>query len=192
MNQQDIVFHITPHEQMFSQSLPNQSNILGYYSKDSKRIFIKPRKWLENEIQEMEFYITILHEYIHYKIDSILNGKNIPKWYEEGIAQALSVKQENINYGLLEHNYNKCNSIILFDDNTFSPCSGESSIAYLQAHAIVCFLMKNYGQTKLINVINQVGETDLGFQDVFENIFGIKLEKLDKQWRSIIKNEFKS
>jgi len=181
----NVVFHVTSRDHLFAQSLPNRSVILGYYSCESKRIFIRPRRWMEGRTRE-DFHIVLMHEYVHFRIDNICGGTWIPRWYNEGLAQVLSVGRKSEYFGSLRSVRDECKHIRSFSDATFSPVYGDSAVAYLQSYAILFYLVHIFGKEKLILLLNTISETGADFQRAFESTLNMSFQELDSKWRSIL------
>jgi len=182
---QDVVFHVTARDHLFAQSLPKQSIILGYYSCESKRMFIRPRRWMENRISEWDFHRILMHEYVHFRVDDICSGMWLPKWYNEGLAQVLSMSAKPGDFERLKQLRYKCKQVSLFSDDMFSIVSGDDEIAYLQAHAILFYLMNAFSKTELISVLVMTSESGGDFRSSFEHTLGMSFEDLDSKWWSI-------
>lgn len=186
LHKSNIVFHVTARDHLFAQSLPNQSVILGYYSPESKRIFIRPRRWMECRTRELDFHIVLIHEYVHFRIDDICGGMWLPRWYNEGLAQILSESKKFEDFRILKSVRDKCKHILVFSDATFSSVYGDPTIAYLQCHAILFYLMQRFGKEKLVSVLTTMSETGGDFQRSFESILGMSLQELDSKLWSIL------
>jgi hypothetical protein len=184
----DVVFHVTARDHLFAESLPNQSIILGYYSPDNKRIFIRPRGWMEGRTREYDFHIVLMHEYVHLRIDDICGGMWLPRWYNEGLAQILSESKKYEDFKRLKSVRNKCKHISVFSDATFSPVYGDPTIAYLQCCAILLYLMHLFGKEKLVSVLITMSESGGDFQRSFESTLGMSLQELESKWWSILED----
>lgn len=182
----NVVFHVTARDHLFAQSLPNQSVILGYYSPESKRIFIRPRRWMEGRTKEQDFHIVLMHEYVHLRVDEICGGMWLPKWYNEGLAQIFSESKKCEDFNILRSARDRCKHILVFSDATFSPVYSDPAIAYLQCCAILFYLMQKFGKEKLVSVLTKMNELGGDFQCSFESTLGMSLQELDSKWWSIL------
>ena len=182
----DVAFHVTIRDHLFAQSLPDQSIILGYYSPDSKRIFIRPRRWLTGKAKEQDFHIVLMHEYVHLRVHDICGGMWVPIWYNEGLAHLLSGSKTPEECKLLRSVKDRCVPIPLFSDAVFSTVYGNLSIAYLQSYAILLFLAERFGEEKLVSVLANLEEHGGSFQRSFENTLGMSLEELDSEWWTLV------
>jgi pSer/pThr/pTyr-binding forkhead associated (FHA) protein len=184
----EVVFHVTDREHLFALSLPNQAVVLGYYSPDSKRIFIRPRRWMEGRINEENFHIVLTHEYVHFRVDDICSGMDLPRWYNEGLAQILSENKRSGDYNALSFARHKCQHIMSFSDASFLPVCADLGIAYLQSSAVLFYLMKRFGKKTVLSVLVTMMESGGNFQRSFESTFGMSLEELDRNWWSVLED----
>jgi pSer/pThr/pTyr-binding forkhead associated (FHA) protein len=183
----NVVFHITANDSLFAQSLPNQVTILGYYSPDSKRIFIRPRRWIEGRAREQDdFHIILAHEYVHFRVDDICGGMWLPRWFNEGLAQVLSDSKKPEDLRLLASVRDRCKSVLLLADADFSQAHGDPTIAYLQCHAILLYLTRRFGKEKLVSLLITMGESGGDFRQLFECTLGMSLQELDSEWWSVL------
>lgn len=180
------VFHITIRDHLFAQSSRNQGIILGYYSPSNKRIFIRPRRWIHGKVVENEFHITLMHEYVHFRIDGICDIQCLPRWYNEGLAQIISNKMDSNELDAISRNISQCYNIDCFSDATFSPVCGNPAVAYLQSQAIALYLMNSYGLNKLLSVLKIMNDVGGDFKKSFESVLGLSLLDLNIQWRSVL------
>ena len=183
----NVVFHVTVRDHLFAQSLPNQSIILGYYSPESKRIFIRPRRWMEGRTRGQEdFHITLMHEYVHFRIDDICGGTWPPRWFNEGLAQILSESNKFEYLKILSSVRDKCINILSFSDATFSPAYGDPTLAYLQSYAILFYLTQRFGKEKLVSLLTSMSESGGDFKHLFESTLGVSLQELNSKWWSVL------
>jgi pSer/pThr/pTyr-binding forkhead associated (FHA) protein len=182
----EVEFHVTIRDHLFSQSLFDQSIILGYYSPDSHRIFIRPRRWLAGKAKEEDFHIVLMHEYVHLRVHDVCGGMWVPMWYNEGLAHLLSGSKTPEECRLLRSAKDRCVPIPLFSDAVFSTAYGNLSIAYLQSYAILLFLAQRFSQEKLVSVLSSLEEQGGSFQRSLESTLGMSLEELDSEWWAVL------
>jgi pSer/pThr/pTyr-binding forkhead associated (FHA) protein len=181
----DTVFHITMRDQLFAQSLPYQVVILGYYSPGDKRIYIRPRRWLQGRASEEQFYVTLLHEYVHFRVDELTGGVQIPRWFNEGVAQLLSTGDSTEARGCLRSAPRACKSLTAFPDAAFSPAYGDPSTAYLQSLSVLHHLSTKFKETEIVAVLRATKENGGSFARAFKDTLGMSLSTLDAEWQAI-------
>jgi hypothetical protein len=182
-----VVFHIAGQDHLFGQSLPNQTTILGYYSPASRRILIRPRRWMAGKGDE-EFHIVLMHEYVHFRIHEICGGRWIPRWYDEGLAQVLSKGVQPMDLASLAHMKHKCKRIWALADAAFCSEHDDQAVAYLQAYGVLSYLVQRVGKREPIRVLTNMVESGMEFDASLRATLGVSVEELDSQWWSVLPN----
>lgn len=182
----DVTFHVSANDRLFAESLPDQTVILGYYSPDSGRIFVRPRRWIESKTARHEFHVILVHEYVHLRVDGVRGDMLVPRWFNEGLAQVLSEDRAPEAFRALGPLREKCRSALSFPDSDFSPASGVARMAYLQSHAILLHLVREYGKAKVVSVLTAMSQTGAGFRRSLEVTLGTALDDVDKKWWSLL------
>ena len=177
-----LIFHVTLRDHLFAKTSPDQQNVLGYFSSESKEIFIRPTRWTKKIKPNKDLNIILLHEYIHFRNDEICAGAWFPRWYDEGIAHVFSgtLRLEDCRNNL--PGKNDCIPVSELFDSYFSPINDKWGIAYLQSAALVHFLNMYYNSEKIINVLKCLGINGENFNEAFENTFGFTFDDLDAKW----------
>ena len=139
----------------------------------------------QNSRGEKKFLeVLIRHEYSHYVLGRLTQfSHNIPWWFHEGFAQCMS---QNITQGRLNYIKQLALAGKLFPLDALKNGMGRIKdrqfirVAYLEAHAAVTFLIKQYSRSKVISFIRHLaahGDTKKGFARAgldyqgFENLF---------------------
>jgi hypothetical protein len=65
----------------------------------------------------------------------------------------------------------------------------EQAIAYLQAYAVLCYLVQRFGKQEPIRVLINMAKSSIDFQASLGATLGMLIEDLDTQWWSILPNE---
>ncbi|MCX6998826.1 MAG: FHA domain-containing protein [Candidatus Sumerlaeota bacterium] len=179
-------FHITIRDQLFAQSLPGQYAILGYYSQASRRIFIKPRRWVERNAKDENFHVVLSHEYVHLRVHDACSSVLPPKWYDEGLAQLFTEEGQIADFVLLRNVRTRCHNVMKFTDDCFSPALGDPALAYLQSAAMLRYLANRFGKEALVSVLHTMGESGMSFAEAFDENLHISLNDLDREWWTLI------
>lgn len=182
----DVAFHVTVRDHLFAQSLPNQTMILGYYSRESRRIFIRPRRWLMDKAQEHNFHTTLMHEYVHLQAHDVCGGMWLPMWYSEGLAHLLSGSMKPADCRMLRPAKDRCRSLLVFSEAVFSPAHGGLKIAHLQSYAVLLYLASRFTKEKVVAVLSEMREHGDSFPHCFERVMGMSLRQLDDKWSSVL------
>jgi pSer/pThr/pTyr-binding forkhead associated (FHA) protein len=178
--------HVTIRDQLFAQSMPNRGIVLGYYSPSSRRIFLRPRRWIEGTARENEFHIVLSHEYVHLRVHEACGDALPPKWYNEGLAQFLTEDRKLTDFQALRLVGTKCKNASDLSDSWFSPESGDPALAYLQSHAMLSYLANKFPKEELIAVLSYMGNQHLDFCRAFRERLGISFDDLDRGWRAML------
>jgi hypothetical protein len=189
-----VEFHITIRDQLFAQSMPNQSEILGYYSPASHRIFIRPRRWMEGKARDEDFSVVLLHEYVHLRVHAACGSKPPPRWYNEGLAQLFSEEGRAANVALLGDARTRFRELMRLTDDCFSTAQGDPTWAYLQSASLLCYLAGKFDKEDLVAVLTSMGASGKIFAQAFNENPNFSLTDLDREWWKYIepgrKNSF--
>jgi hypothetical protein len=185
----EVVFHVTMRDQLFARTSPEQHVVLGYFSPQSKRIFIRPSRWRRKIQTEQELSVVLLHEYVHFRNDETSSGLWFPRWYNEGIAHVFSGSLS------LQHCRNQLrrreDSISIPDlhDGYFSQVHDKWGTAYTQSAAIVHYLSKSYDDKKIVDVLRMLESSGGNFDRAFEQVFDLTLVDLDNKWWVLLEGQ---
>ena len=179
-------FHITIRDQLFTYSLPGQTEILGYYSPSSRRIFIRPRRWIQMKAKDEYFYITLLHEYVHLRVHEACGSVLPPKWYNEGLALLFTEESQITDTNLLRDAQTKYREIMRLTDDCFSPTFGDPTWAYMQSLSMLRYLAERFGKEALISILNTMGAAGKSFIDAFYEILHTSIVDFGEEWWRII------
>jgi hypothetical protein len=131
---------------------------------------------------------TIAHELAHTAVDSIMGGcyASIPLWLNEGIA----IYAE----GELDEDYQSSLDDAIYFDSLFSLRSisytyqeidGDPTQTYAQSYSIVKFLIEEYGQKKIRQLLDRLGE-GYTYDNALRKTFGVDMDGLEAAWRKAI------
>ena len=126
------------------------------------------------------------HEYVHFRIHDICGGRWLPRWYDEGLAQVLSKGIRPVDLAFLEPLKHKCRHIWALADAAFSSAHDDHAMAYLQSYAVLCYLVRQFGEQKAILVLTHMADSGVDFPTSLDASLGLSVEELDRQWWSIL------
>lgn len=139
-----------------------------------------------NKINSNNVNGTIRHELIHAVTlrseDSKI--KNYPSWFAEGIAQYY---QPDIEKGLFQQSLIK-DAVAKKGIEPWSTMISESgkwdnrALKYTEAACIYDFLIKKYGEDKIVNIFY----TDGDFNEVIQGVTSKSVYELEKEWNQYI------
>jgi hypothetical protein len=76
-----------------------------------------------------------------------------------------------------------------FHDEVFVPSYDNIAFSYLQAHAILFYLMRGFGKNRIISVLYKMRKTKQDFEHSFSETFGVSLQDVDSAWPNILQGE---
>jgi hypothetical protein len=140
---------------------------------------IDPEK-VDSILQELEtplyyFQKTILHEYAHYatfrKIgDSGAMGDAFPLWFIEGVAEYIGNDKTEVHYESFHYETLSLKSISGEDEWKEARLNPDAD-PYLQSYFTVNYLIQEYGENVVIDLIDKTKETD-DFYMALEQVTG--------------------
>lgn len=133
---------------------------------------------------------AIAHELTHLVIHQVtLNPYNeIPTWLDEGLAMRsegeLSPTMEIfLNRAVADKGLISVQSLA----SPFSAYSGEASLSYAQSYSLVDFLITQYGQAKMDDLL-QTFAAGSTYDTALEKVYGFDMDGLDTRWQNWIQN----
>jgi len=137
---------------------------------------------------------AIAHELTHLVIHQItLNPYNsLPVWLDEGLAMS--------SEALLEPQFSTAlgeaiatGSLISVQSlsSPFSAYSGEAVLSYAQSHSLVEFLITDYGQEKMFQLLT-VFKQGSGYDDALEAVYGFDMDELDSLWQVYVTDKYQA
>jgi hypothetical protein len=120
----------------------------------------------------------ILHELVHIAIARLFGKTRVPRWFHEGTAMALSGEisldeQVLLSRALLTNKLLSLDSIEYI--NRFD--QWKASLGYSQSHAVVLFLIDNYG-IDLIPELIKASRRTRRFEDACVQTFGLTIKEI--------------
>jgi len=137
---------------------------------------------------------AIAHELTHLVIHQItLNPYNsLPVWLDEGLAMR--------SEGLLEPQFSTALAGAIAGDSLisvqslsspFSAYSGEAVLSYAQSHSLVEYLIGDYGQAKMFDLLTTFKQGS-GYDDALEAVYGFDMDGLDSLWREYVTDKYQA
>ena len=131
---------------------------------------------------------AIAHELTHLVIHQMtLNPYGeIPTWLDEGQAMytegpLLPGYVTYLDIAIAENSLISVRSL----SSPFSVYADEAALSYVQSYSLVEFLIRNYGQSKMLELLNifKQGST---YDGALEQVYGFDMDGLDVLWREYI------
>ncbi len=131
---------------------------------------------------------AIAHELTHLVIHQMTFNPyiDLPTWLDEGLAMHTEGPLEPIFTGYLDRAIAE-NSLISVQSlsSPFSAYAEESLLSYAQSYSLVDFLITNYGQEKMLELLNTFRQGS-SYDGALERVYGFDMDGLDALWRNYI------
>jgi len=129
---------------------------------------------------------AMTHELTHLVIHQmVFNPYNdLPTWLDEGIAMYAEGALEPVLVALLDKAEAEDSLISVRSlSSPFSAYAEESVLAYAQSYSLVEFLITNYGQSKMLELLSTFRQGS-GYDEALLKVYGFDMDGLDSLWRS--------
>jgi hypothetical protein len=137
---------------------------------------------------------AIAHELSHLVIGQMtLNPYNSPpNWLDEGLAMYTE--------GMLGPEFTTYLSKAIAEDSLisvqslsspFSAYAEEATLSYAESYSLVEFLIANYGQSKMLELLNTFRQGS-GYDAALQTVYGFDMDGLDRLWRDYVSKQYKS
>jgi hypothetical protein len=123
---------------------------------------------------------TVAHEYGHVAVRQLSHGRNVPTWFNEGIATSVEGGYD----GYLERvrAAANANALLSMDEMLEWNVDGERAfLAYSQADSIIDYIVATWGREAVLNILRQIGN-DVDPGDAFRRVLGISQQELWRRW----------
>jgi hypothetical protein len=137
---------------------------------------------------------AIAHELAHLVIHQMtLNPySDLPTWLDEGLAMYAEGALEPVFVTYLNRAIGEDNLISVRSlSSPFSAYAEESYLSYAQSYGLVEFLINNYGQNKMLELLNTFQQGD-SYDGALEKVYAFDMDGLDTLWRNYITGQYKS
>lgn len=129
----------------------------------------------------------IPHELMHLAVAQYAGEKyeNLPIWLREGLASQAEL-YHNPDYEIVLHHAKEQEEFIpmLALCDAFPREASSALLAYAQSDAFTRFLVQNYGQQKLIELIDMYLD-GVDCERALENVYGSSVLSLERHWRMV-------
>ncbi len=135
---------------------------------------------------------TVVHELTHLIIhQEILNPYcSLPTWLDEGLAMYAEGNLEPgfataLHEALAEDSLISVRSL----SSPFSAFAEESYLAYAQGYSLVEFLVTNYGQAKMLELLDTFSQGS-SYDAALGKVYGFDTDGLDALWRDYVTEQY--
>ncbi|MFC2016220.1 peptidase MA family metallohydrolase [Chloroflexota bacterium] len=114
----------------------------------------------------------------------------LPTWLNEGLAM-YSEGMFGAGYTAYLERAIAENSLISVRSlsSPFSARGEEAYLSYAQSHSLVEFLINNYGQSKMLELLNTFGEGS-SYDETLEKVYSFDMDGLDTLWRDYVTRQY--
>ncbi len=131
---------------------------------------------------------VIAHELTHLVVHQMNFNPygDLPTWLDEGLAMYAEGELEPLAANLLQSRAKEGNLISVRSlSSPFSAYTKESILAYAQSYSLVKFLIDNYGQEKMYQLLCAFKEGS-DYDDALVSVYGFDMDGLDSLWRDYV------
>jgi hypothetical protein len=132
---------------------------------------------------------AMTHELTHLVIHQVVFNpyNDLPTWLDEGLAMYAEGPLEPVFANLLVKAINEDTLITVRSlASPFSAYAEESVLAYAQSYSLVDLLINNYGQSRMLELLNTFRKGS-GYDEALREIYGFDMDGLNGLWLSYIK-----
>ena len=131
---------------------------------------------------------AIAHELSHLVIHQVTFNPYIglPTWLDEGLAMYAEGELESgyvalLNEAIAEESLISVRSL----SSPFSAHAEQAYLAYAQSYSLVEFLINNYGQSKMLELLNTFRQGS-SYDGALDKVYGFDMDGLDALWRDYV------
>lgn len=115
---------------------------------------------------------------------------DLPRWLDEGLAMyAEGPLKLEFEYFLDEAITEESLIPVRSLSSPFSAYAGQSYLSYAQSYSLVEFLIDNYGQEKMLQLLNTF-KRGIDYDTALEKVYGFDMDGLDALWRDYIAEQY--
>jgi len=131
---------------------------------------------------------AMTHELTHLVIHQVVFNpyNDLPTWLDEGLAMSTEGPLEPVFVNMLVRAINENGFITVRSlSSPFSAYAEESLLAYAQSYSLVDFLINNYGQSRMLELLNTFRQGS-GYDEALQKVYGFDMDGLNELWFSYI------
>jgi hypothetical protein len=158
-------------------ALPQENLIVIHYSKMNQHPF--------------SLGITLKHEMCHLMIHHHIDSHQLPKWFDEGIAQWISdgiaelimtPKRALLNDTILAGNYLSLREL----SDRFPQERRSLQLAYEESKSMVEYIVLKYGENGILNILDHL-KNGLDFETAVKKSLSLSINELEIRWHNHLK-----
>jgi len=119
------------------------------------------------------------------------NLKNVPRWFNEGVAMYVSNDWGYSNYWTILTGTLGNNIIPLFNiSEEFPESAYQARLAYAESYSIISFMVKRYGDDAFKGCIRELAK-GRPFDEALASATGVNIDWLESRWMKDLKKRYK-
>jgi len=137
---------------------------------------------------------AIVHELTHLVTHQMTSNpyNSLPTWLNEGISMYAEGELESIYHDYLEQAVAQKSLISVRSlSSPFSAYAGRSYLPYAQSYSLVEFLIHNYGQDKMFELLSTFKQGS-SFDGALIKVSGFDMDELDTLWRDYVTTQYQT
>ncbi len=142
---------------------------MGVYWAGTIRL-LSPQQWIKESVNWEQIFVSqgpVYHEFAHLVVDDITKG-NYSRWFTEGIAQHVEKKLTGFEFAAPSPEASSGYYEFAVLEKNFDDL--DQKLAYWQSLQVVEYLVNNYGEESLLNILHYLGESDQMEEAVYKTL----------------------
>ncbi|MDW7682028.1 MAG: peptidase MA family metallohydrolase, partial [bacterium] len=185
-----VYFFMAPTESDYlnhvGSSIPNWSS--GVAFPDQRRIVLKSPR---TSNQPNAPFKTAVHELAHIMLHSNIDGRAIPRWFDEGIAVYFSGEKMYASGSLVSKAVISKSLIDLMEiDRVLKFHQDKARLAYQQSYLAVRYLFEQYGAEQVKKLVQQLRQGN-DLDQAMLNTIGMDMADFEYEWYHHIRHKYR-
>ncbi len=134
---------------------------------------------------------ALVHELMHLVVHQATFGPygQLPLWLDEGLAMYSEGELDPTLRSYLEEAISKDELISVRSlCSPFSAYSEKASLSYAQSYSLVVYLMDNYGQDSMLDLLTILKQGST-YDEALTEVYGFDIDGLDARWRATLTSD---
>jgi hypothetical protein len=134
---------------------------------------------------------ALVHELMHLVVHQATFGPygQLPLWLDEGLAMCSEGELDPTLRSYLEEAISKDELISVRSlCSPFSAYSEKASLSYAQSYSLVVYLMDNYGQDSMLDLLTILKQGST-YDEALTEVYGFDIDGLDARWRATLSSD---
>jgi len=161
---------------------------IGAADPGSGFIFIKSPRYAGSEDR---MHSVVRHELVHVLAGSMTSGYEVPRWFDEGLAQVLS-EERSLRFSFRLARSVQARDLIRLDeiDEVLTFQKQRAALAYETAYSAVDYLIQTYGENTITIILQQLGK-GRSMREALLAATGLTLGDFESAWREEMRSRYR-